>query len=170
MGVITRKVARLLDLAEYDVSGSVPRPGVARFEVPHSIGVARRMNAVRALAEDLPGWLDIVIDSASEPAASPATVDTRAENRQAIDALLAADRSPFATARQAGILAAAEAIGREFGPGDASDTLTCLREYECLRGGMRKPSPAALAYREGLVRYPGVAAALCHYESARGMK
>ena len=108
----------------------------------------------------------------------PAPVDSlaRAENRRAIDRLLAADRSPFATARRRAVVGFCE--GRDGRPIDTTpqevvSLLKILDAYEGARGGGRKARLEAheAAGAEWLNHGPrDPFDAVQVYETARGMK
>ena len=102
--------------------------------------------------------------------------DLRDDVRRDIDRLLAADSGPFATARRAAVLAAAEKLP-SINSADALNVIDACVIYENRRGGWGKPSAAAVASVNVAVQdqmqwgNPAIIRpALAAYERARGMK
>ena len=96
----------------------------------------------------------------------------REQTRREIDALLAADRCPFATARRAAVVASVEVQDVDGAKRDvhlstrsAGRLIAALHEYEALRGGNREPSAAAKAFAGDMLDPVEVGA----YERARGL-
>ncbi len=95
---------------------------------------------------------------------------SREDERRAIDTLLSRDAAAtpaFATARRAAVLAFAE-HDRHMALADAQDVLRHCRVYEAMRGGMARPSEAALEYTDD--RLMPQSCAFVAYERARGMR